>query len=192
MAHTIEFATTKDASALLEIYRPYVEQTPISFEYTVPSLEEFTERIENITTKYPYLIYKVEEEIVGYAYASTFKTRSAFQWDVEASIYLKEEAHHTGAAHKLYLALLQILELQGFYNVYSYITIPNEKSVRFHEKHGFTSTAVYKNTGFKQNVWYDLLCMTKVLREITPQTVPQSYRTIHELDQTLLLTILQQ
>lgn len=186
MVHTIELAKLSDASDILAIYAPYVEATAISFEYEPPSLEEFRGRIETIRKKYPYLVYKVDRVIIGYAYASTFKTRDAFMWDVEASVYVKEEYHQCGVAHKLYEALLKLLYLQGFYNVYSYITIPNTKSVRFHEKHGFVSTAVYEKTGYKQGKWYDLLCMTKVLREITSDTEPAPCLSIHDLTQTVI------
>lgn len=181
MSHTITFASTKDAKELLAIYTPYVKETTISFEYEPPTVLEFANRIETISKNYPYLIYKINGEIVGYAYASTFKTRTAFMWDVETSIYVKPEYHQAGIAKKLYDVLLPLLEYQGFYKAYAYICIPNNKSVGFHEKFGFTHGAIYKNTGFKLNTWCDLLCMEKELRQITSETIPVPYTPITQV-----------
>lgn len=193
MNHTITLAKQSDAKELLAIYSPYVEETTISFEYLPPTVEDFSHRIETITKTYPYLIYRIEEEIVGYAYASTFKTRAAFMWDVETSVYVKPEYHQAGVARKLYEVLLELLKKQGFYQVYAYICIPNRKSVRFHEKMGFSHCAIYKNTGFKHGQWCDLLCMEKQIQAITPTMPPTPPLSIDELDKVFIRnTIYQQ
>ena len=186
MRHTITFGKQSDAKELLAIYSPYVEETTISFEYVSPSLVEFEHRISTITNTYPYLVYRIGEEIVGYAYASSFKTRAAFMWDVETSVYIKPEYHQSGVARKLYTILISLLKKQGFYHVYAYICIPNNKSVRFHEKFGFAHGATYKNTGYKLGQWCDLLCMEKHLQEITPTTTPTPPISIHELERSFI------
>ena len=93
---TIEKVTKKDAGRLLEIYAPYVEKTAISFEYEVPSVEEFCTRIHDISEKYPYLKAVMEGKIVGYAYANTFKERKAYDWSVETTVYVDEQHKKMG------------------------------------------------------------------------------------------------
>lgn len=190
MKHEITFASSTDAKELLAIYAPYVKNTTVTFEYDVPSVEEFAHRIETISEKYPYLVYKIDGKIAGYAYASTFKTRAAFMWDVETSIYLSEEFHSKNIAHKLYEAMFALLKEQGFYNCYAYISVPNPKSTRFHEKFGFTEIATYPNTGYKLNEWCSLSCMQKSLKEIHTQVAPAPYKTIHELSPAFVASIL--
>ena len=92
----IEKATIEDASELLSIYAPYVRDTAISFEYDVPTLEEFQSRIINISTKYPYIKAVDNGEILGYAYAKAFSDRKAYDWSVETTIYVKQGRHRMG------------------------------------------------------------------------------------------------
>lgn len=159
MNHTMSLATEADAKEILNIYAPYITDTVITYEYEVPSIEEFQIRIENITQQFPYIVYRIGSQIVGYAYASSFKTRAAFSWDVETSIYLHSDYKHAGIGSKLYRALMALLKEQGYYHLYAYITYPNEPSIRFHEKFGFTRCAMYKKTGYKLGAWQDLVCM---------------------------------
>lgn len=193
MTEQIRFATVADAKALLAIYAPYVTDTTITYEYEIPTVEDFSNRIASISNAYPYLVYVVDGEIAGYAYASRFRPRKAFDWDVETSVYVKEEFHHKKVAHKLYTALFSLLEEQGFYQIYAYINAPNPKSTKFHEKFGFKETAFYENTGYKLGMWCNLSCMVKSLRQITSDTVPDAISSVHELDpafikKTLCLT----
>lgn len=164
MSHIIELACPSDAKEILAIYQPFIETTAITFEYTVPSLAEFEERIRGIQEKHPYLVYRINNKIVGYAYGSTFRTRAAFQWDVEASIYVHPDYHNEGIAAKLYDTLITLLTEQGFHKLYALIVYPNEKSVRFHKKYGFQTIGIYEKTGFKLGAWRDLISMDKVLK----------------------------
>ena len=86
----------ESAQALLDIYRYYVENTAITFECEVPSLAEFCQRIENISSRYPYLVWEEEGNIMGYAYAAPFKNRGAYDWAVETTIYVARDARHNG------------------------------------------------------------------------------------------------
>ena len=104
----IRIASAKDAAALLEIYAPYVKNTAITFEYEVPSLQEFERRIENILKKYPYLVAETDGKIVGYAYVSAFKERAAYDWAVETSIYIDKKLKRMGIGKKLYSVLEEI------------------------------------------------------------------------------------
>ena len=101
---TIRVAKPEDAKGLLEIYAPYVEKTAITFEYEVPSEEEFAGRIRHILTKYPYLVLEENGELLGYVYAGTFKERSAYDWAVETTIYIREDQKKRGLGKKMYAA----------------------------------------------------------------------------------------
>lgn len=140
----IRMATVEDASALLEIYAPYVKDTAITFEYSVPSEEEFRRRIECVLSKYPYLVAEKEGEIVGYAYASPFHIRAAYEWAVETSIYIKKDKKNQGIGKKLYEELERLLKLQNILNLYACIAYPEtedeyltKNSVHFHQHLGY-------------------------------------------------------
>ena len=106
-----------DAEVLVEIYRPYVENTTISFECETPSVDEFRSRIENISKKYPYIVMLEDDEIVGYAYAGRFKGRKAYDWCVETTIYVREDKKGGGYGKKLYLELEKRLKKQNILNM---------------------------------------------------------------------------
>lgn len=182
----IRFATTKDAGALLKIYEPYVRQTAITFEYEVPSLEDFTGRIENVLEKYPYLVAEENGNIVGYAYVSPFKTRAAYDWAVETSVYVDMEHKRKGIGKYLYEVLEEILKKQGILNVNACIAYPVTEdeyltmdSVKFHEKSGYTLVGRFHECGYKFHKWYDMVWMEKMIGEHVADQMP--IRTIHEL-----------
>lgn len=163
----IRYATLQDAAAILKIYEPFITSTSVTFEYTVPSLEEFTKRVEGIMHKYPYFVCVektsgVEEEvIVGYAYANKFRERAAYNWDVESSIYVDPQHQRKGVATVLYGKLLDECQRRGFHNVVGGITMPNDHSVKLHEKFGFRHVGVFRKSGFKQGAWHDVLFVEK-------------------------------
>lgn len=164
----IRIATAEDAGELLSIYAPYVRNTAITFEYEVPSVDEFTERIRNVEGKYPYLVAEAEGEILGYAYVSAFKKRPAYGWAVETSIYIKSDKKGLGIGRRLYEVLEKILKAQGVLNLYACIAFAEKEdeyltndSVRFHEKMGYQLVGKYTKCGCKFNRWYDMVCMEK-------------------------------
>ncbi|MBS5215251.1 MAG: N-acetyltransferase [Clostridiales bacterium] len=166
MREGIRAAQKKDLQAMLDIYAPYVKNTAVTFEYDIPSIEEFEKRFQKITNFFPWLVYEEESKVLGYAYAGTFHERKAFQWDAELSIYLSEEAHRRGIGKKLYLELFSILEEQGIYTVYAHITYPNDDSIAFHKAMGFQKTAHFPKTGYKMGKWRDTIFMEKHLKEL--------------------------
>lgn len=91
-------ATVDDAPAMLAIYAPYVVQTTVSSEYDAPTLEEFTRRIRTFTEKLPWLVCIIDGEVAGYGYAAPHRTRAAYQWSVETSIYVAQDWHRHGIA----------------------------------------------------------------------------------------------
>lgn len=122
----IRNATSADTRRLLEIYAPYVERTAITFEYDVPTLEDFANRIETIGRKYPYLVAEEGGKIVGYAYAHQFQERAAYQWSVESSIYLDTNDRHHGIGRALYGELERRLRAMGILNMNACITYMDE------------------------------------------------------------------
>lgn len=151
--NTIRPALPSDAASILDIYAPYILNTAVSFETEVPSTESFCQRIISNQESYPWLVYESDGRIAGYAYASRHRERTAYQWSVESSVYVDNAFQQKGIATKLYKTLFEILKYQGCRNLYAGITLPNEKSVNFHEKMGFQKIADYTNIGYKLNRW---------------------------------------
>ena len=160
-----------DAPALLEIYAPYVEKTAITFEYDVPSIEEFQQRIRSTLQKFPYIAAVQNGKIIGYAYASPFKLREAYKYSVELSIYLSGECRRKGVGSRLYGLLEQILAAQGILNLNACITYgkkeenpyTSQDSVLFHEKMGYRLVGKFSKCGFKFGTWIDMVWMEKLL-----------------------------
>lgn len=168
----IEKVTVEDAEELLEIYAPYVENTAITFEYDVPSKDEFEERIKNISAKYPYIKAVHEGKIVGYAYAASFKDRRAYDWSVETTIYVKNNCKRMGIGKALYEVLEQKLKDMGILNMNACIACPvqegrylNDDSIRFHDNMGFTEAGHFHNSGYKFGQWFDMIWMEKMIGE---------------------------
>lgn len=160
---SIRQATVQDVPRILEIYAPYIENTAISFEYTVPSLEAFTQRFLGITAQFPWLVWEEKGRVLGYAYGSRPFERAAYQWNASASIYLCPEAWGRGIGKKLYAELEQRLQKQGYKKVYAVITTANEDSVAFHKAVGYRHTAAFPNCGYKFGAWYGTIWMEKDL-----------------------------
>lgn len=165
----IRIASVADGKELLEIYRPYVEKTAITFEYKTPSLEEYQKRMEKILEKYPYLAAERQGQIVGYAYAGPFKERAAYDWSVETTVYVREDQKQLGIGRKLYQALEKVLGEQNILNLNACIGWPREAedpylsldSVRFHERLGYRMVGQFYQCGYKYNRWYDMVWMEK-------------------------------
>ena len=168
----IHEAKEADAAGLLAIYTPYVEHTAITFEYEVPTLEEFTERIQQTKTKYPYLVAKQDGKVLGYAYAGQFHAREAYAWAVETSIYVDESCKHMGIGGTLHAALEEALKEQGFLNMNACIAYAlkedeylTNNSVEFHAHLGYRLVGQFYQCGYKFGRWYDMVWMEKLIGE---------------------------
>ncbi len=159
----IRIAQEADAPALLDIYRPYILHTAITFEYEVPSISDFESRIKKISSRYPYLVAEENDKIIGYAYASSFKERAAYDWTVETSIYIDERKKSVGAGTALYQNLEERLKLQNVTNLCACIAYPNPQSIAFHEKFGYKTVAHFHQCGYKFNTWHDMIWMEKFI-----------------------------
>ena len=164
-------ATEADVADILSIYAPYVENTTITFEYTVPTEAEFLARFRAITARFPWLVWEEDGVIQGYAYASAPFERAAFGWCAEPSVYLRPEARGKGIGGKLYAVLEDLLRRQGFQLSLAIITDENTASVRFHSRCGYTQNAHMENCGFKFGRWVGVIWMEK---RLIPVEIPNN------------------
>ena len=165
-------ATEADAAEILNIYAPYITDTAITFEYDVPTLEEFTGRIRHTLEKYPYLVAVRDSEIIGYAYAGAFYGRAAYDWSAETTIYVKKGCRHSGVGKLLYQALETALKAQNIINLYACIGYPEEddeyltkNSKQFHEHLGYRLIGEFWKCGYKFGRWYHMVWMEKIIAD---------------------------
>lgn len=152
----IRVARIEDAEGILAIYRPVVETTAVSFEVDQPALATIRQRIDAILQTHPWLVYEHQQSVCGYAYASRHRERAAYQWSADVAIYVHPEWRRQGVGRALYTSLLALLRLQGFFNAYAGITLPNPASVRLHEAAGFRLLGIYREVGYKLGAWHDV------------------------------------
>jgi phosphinothricin acetyltransferase len=152
----IRLALEQDAPQIAGIYAPVVRDTPISFEVDPPTAAEMARRVTDTLAVFPWLVVDRSGEILGYAYASAHRTRAAYRWCVDTTIYVDPHVHRAGVGRALYTSLLQVLALQGFYSAYAGITLPNPGSVGLHEAMGFEPLAIYRDVGYKLGAWHDV------------------------------------
>ncbi len=164
----IRLATYEDAQSVSNIYAPYVLDSATSFETVAPRAEEMWGRMKNVLEEAPWLVYELDGQVVGYAYAGKHRERSAYQWTREVSVYLDREYHGQGIGTKLYKELFSLLEKQGFTNMLAGITLPNDASVALHAKMGFTEVGTYQRVGFKNNQFWDVIWLEKSLHQQDP------------------------
>ena len=169
---SIRMAAPADAAALLAIYAPYIEKTGITFEYVVPTTEQFSERIRKILEKYPYLVAVKNGEIVGYSYAKEFGERAAFSHSAETVLYIKENERGHRVGTLLYTELERLLKMQNITNMYAAVAYRETEddtithaSPRFHMAMGYKKTAHFTNCGYKFGRWYDIIWYEKIIAE---------------------------
>lgn len=179
----IEFVSPEDAAELVEIYAPYVKNTAITFEYEVPTVEEFTNRITNTIKKFPYIkAVNDENQIVGYAYVGAFKTRAAYDWSVETSIYVRQDCKHQGIGKALYDQLECCCKKMGILNMNACIAYAKVEdqyltndSVRFHEKNGYKMVGTFHDCANKFGIWYNMVWMEKYIGDHSANPAPVNF-----------------
>lgn len=171
----------RDARQVAAIYYPYVINTPITFESEPPDGHEMSSRMENVLTSYPWIVCVHDDEVMGYAYGSQFRTREAYDWSVETTVYVREAAHGLGIGSTLYTSLLECLRLQGYVSAVGVIALPNDKSVMLHEKLGFSQDGILPSAGYKNGTWYDVGLWWKKLHN--PPAHPETPLKISDLVQ---------
>ena len=156
---------SEDAERIQGIYSPYVADTAISFEITVPDKQEMKCRIEKaLSNEFPYIVAENETgTVVGYAYADKFGEREAYRYSFTISIYLDMKVQSRGIGQKLYDELEKRMKKMGIVQIVSAITGKNEKSLKFHEKNGFIKIGHFPNIGYKMGEWQDIIWMNKTI-----------------------------
>lgn len=167
----IRVATVRDAEALCAIYAPYVTDTAVSFEYDVPSNEEFAARIAATLAEYPYIVAELDGVAAGYACAHAFIKREAYKRTVETTIYVRRDLRRSGVGRALYNALEKALAMQNVTNLAACIGVPKCEndphltldSVRFHTRLGYRPVGTFDGYGYKFGRWYDMAWMEKII-----------------------------
>ena len=186
-------ATADDAEQLLEIYTPFVisedsSLSNVSFELEAPDVEEFRQRIHDISAQFPYLVGEVQGQILGYVYCHPYRERLAYQWAVEVTIYLAPAGQGKGLGRVLYEAMENILRLQGVTMLYSCITVGNDHSIKMHEALGYRLIGTFTNSGYKNGQWLDTVWLEKQLQECPEK--PVNMKGWRELPSTAVETVL--
>lgn len=153
MSAIIRLAEPADAAAIQQVYAPIVRDTHISFELSVPDVAEIAARISKTLAQFPWLVCDIDGRLAGYAYASAFRARQAYQWTTETTVYVHPDFQRRGVSRALYHSLVAVLRAQGYCNAVGVIALPNEGSIRAHEAAGFRKIGVFENVGFKAGQW---------------------------------------
>lgn len=156
MNATIRLAEKRDVPGILEIYAPFILDTAVTFEETIPDEESFWERILGIMAELPFLVCEIEGKIAGYAYASGYRSRASYRWTKEVSVYIHPEFQRKRVAHALYTSLNEMVRYQGIADLLAIITMPNEPSVSFHEYFGYRKCAEFSKIGYKMGQWQNV------------------------------------
>lgn len=172
MTGLIRPARADDGAALAAIYAPYVLETAISFEVEPPTPAEMSERIVATLATCPFLVFEIDGDVVGYAYAGPHRARSAYRWSVDVTVYATPHLHRRGVGRALYEELLDQLTRQGFHTAFAGIALPNDKSVGLHEAVGFRHLGTYREVGFKFGKWHDVGWWSRRLHDGLPSGDP--------------------
>lgn len=152
----VRVATTDDAAAVADVYRPYVEETAVTFEEAPPDATGMAGRIERTLPTHPWFVAERDGRVVGYAHASRLRAYEAYRWTVELSVYVDRERHGEGVGSALYRPLLETLRRQGYAAAYAVLTLPNPGSVGFHRSYGFERVATFPAVGYEHGEWNDV------------------------------------
>ena len=185
-------ASPADAGEIMDIYRYYVNETTVSFELTEPTVDEFAQRIGQISQNYPYLVAEQQTDdgrkILGYAYAGAYKNRAAYDWAVEVTVYLADDAMGQGLGRLLYQKLEGLLAAQGIRSLNACISGENEESLAFHRALGYVDVGHNHRCGYKLGRWLDVFWLEKLLD--TADTPPAAFIPFAVLDKQVLAKIL--
>ncbi|MEP7042004.1 MAG: arsinothricin resistance N-acetyltransferase ArsN1 family B [Dokdonella sp.] len=181
-------ANAHDAAAIAAIYAPYATDTVITFETEAPDAAEMQTRIALIGKRYPWLVGELDGKVVGYAYASEYRSRKAYRWSIDVGVYLAPAAHRRGIGRGLYARLFELLRVQGYVNAYGIITLPNAASVGLHEAMGFQPIGVYRHVGYKHGAWLDVGWWHLALA--TPPLPPREPVAFADLDAATVTRVL--
>jgi L-amino acid N-acyltransferase YncA len=145
-----------DAKAIAAIYNYYIKETKITFEEVEVTDEEMLARISNVDFYLCWLVYVIDNVVIGYAYATKWRVRSAYRFSAELSVYVGINQHHRGVGSQLYSVLIAKLHALGLHSIIGGIALPNPVSIKLHEKFGFKKVAHFNEVGYKHGEWIDV------------------------------------
>ena len=159
ISSSVRSASPQDAAACVAIYRPYVENTVISWEIEVPSVDEMASRIASAQQAHEWLVLEDDEQVIGFAYGHALNRLPSFKWSVETGIYVRGDHHREGCGRKIYTQVLRRLAERGYRQAFAGITQPNKASNGFHRSFGFQDAGLYRRVEWKNNSWHDVAWM---------------------------------
>jgi phosphinothricin acetyltransferase len=169
----IRLVTPEDAEAIAAIYAPIVRDTTISFDWEPPTAEDFRARIVKTLARYPWLVAAdANDEVAGFVYAAGHRDAPSYQWSVNTSVFIREDARGQGVGKALYAELLRRLVALGYYRAFAGVALPNPASVALHESVGYRAIGVYEKVGFKFGAWRDVMWLQKELQPTVDQPGP--------------------
>jgi phosphinothricin acetyltransferase len=181
MGASIRLARDDDAEQIAAIYAPFVSNTVVSFEVDPPTADEMRRRLHTVMERLPWLVCEEGGHVVGYVYASAHRARAAYQWSVDVAVYVHERRRRSGVGSALYHSLFEILRLQGLFNAYAGVTLPNAASVGLHESVGFRPVGIYRSVGYKMGAWHDVGWWHLALQESRPPSGdPKALREVRD------------
>ncbi|MCF7560290.1 N-acetyltransferase family protein [Sabulilitoribacter multivorans] len=152
----IRDVTINDAQQIVNIYNYYVLNSIVTLDLVPFSIQDFEEKINAISSQFPFIVFEEKNQILGYAYANTFRTKPAYKNTVELTVYIDHENLGKQIGKKLYTELIMQLKKQKYHVLIGGLTLPNDASVKLHENFGFEKVAHFKEVGYKFNAWYDV------------------------------------
>lgn len=156
---TVRSASAQDAAAIVAIYRPYVENTVISWELDAPSPDEMASRIANAQKAHEWLVLEHDDQVIGFAYGHAVISLPSFKWSCETGIYISSDQHRAGWGRRLYAEVLHRLAERGYRRAFAGITQPNAASNAFHRSFGFEDVGAYRRVYWKHDKWHDVAWM---------------------------------
>ncbi len=156
MTVSIRLARDADAEQMLAIYTPVVRETAISFELEPPALDEFRARVDSTLERMPWLVCASEDDVLGYAYAGPYRSRGAYQWSAEVTVYVAASYRRQRVGRAVYSSLIECLKALGYVSAFAAIALPNAASVTLHERMGFRTVGVCHRVGYKLGSWHDV------------------------------------
>jgi L-amino acid N-acyltransferase YncA len=159
----VRSAHQDDAAACASIYAPYVTDTAISFETEPPSTHEMAQRLATAVRTHAWVVWEDAHRVIGYAYGGTYKSRPAYRWSCEVSLYVERGRERRGGGRALYDALFSCLADRGYRTAVAGMTLPNDASVGLHRALDFEPIGVYRRIGWKHDGWHDVAWMQKAI-----------------------------
>jgi phosphinothricin acetyltransferase len=160
---TVRDATAEDAADCAALYAPYVTDTVITFEAEPPTATEMADRIAAAQRSHAWLVLEDDDGVVGYAYGGPFRSREAWQWSCEVSVYLQTGRRRSGGGRALYDALLERLTQRGYRTAIAVMTLPNAASEGLHRAMGFDTVGIHPRIGWKFGAWHDVAFAQRAL-----------------------------